>query len=72
MKGYEAHTRSIAKAVSYRLYQSLIISPLLVYILTGRIGLAATFGVLEFIIKTPAYYVFERIWTLVKHGYRVN
>lgn len=72
MKVHEEHKRSIAKAVTYRLYQSFIISPVIVYLLTGKIGLAATFGVVEFIIKIPAYYAFERAWSMVKQGYTIE
>ena len=58
------------KAVTYRLYQSFIISPLIVFLLTGDWSLGLKFGLIEFLVKIPAYYVFERIWSLIGRGYR--
>ena len=62
--------RSILKALSYRLYQSFLISPLIVWVLTGNWVLGLKFGVVEFIAKIPAYYLFERVWAHVSYGYR--
>ena len=66
----ELHLRSILKALSYRLYQSFLISPLIVWVLTGNWVLGLKFGVVEFIVKIPAYYLFERVWSHVSYGYR--
>ena len=70
LKSYEHKNRSIAKAFTYRIYQSFIISPIIVYILTQDIPLSFKFGVLEAFIKIPAYFLFERIWALNKYGYK--
>jgi len=67
---FESHKRSIAKAITYRFYQSFLISPLIIYILTQNLLLAFQFGLLEVFVKIPAYYLFERLWSMVKHGYR--
>jgi len=66
---WEKHPRSILKALSYRLYQSFLISPLIVFTLTGNWILGLEFGIFESIIKIPAYYLFERIWAYIGYGY---
>ena len=68
----EAHKRSFIKAITYRLYQSFLISPLILFLMTGNIELSLSFGLVEFFVKIPAYYLFERLWTKIKHGYRVG
>ncbi len=67
---YETNKRSLAKTITYRLYQSFLITPLLVYTLTGNLILSFKFSILEIVVKIPAYYLFERIWSLTKHGYK--
>ncbi|MCD6301227.1 MAG: DUF2061 domain-containing protein [Staphylothermus sp.] len=66
----ESNKRSLAKAITYRLYQSFIITPIIAYLLTNNPSFALKFGIIEFAIKIPAYYVFERIWALIPHGYK--
>ena len=66
----EEPLRSLAKAITYRLYQSFLISPIIVWILTGNWALGLKFGILESLIKIPAYYLFERLWSLTGYGYR--
>ena len=68
-KTLENNKRSIVKSISYRIYQSFIISPLIIYILTSNIVLSFKFGLLEFLVKIPSYYLFERLWALIKFGY---
>ena len=65
----ESNERSFAKAVSYRVYESFVISPIIVFYITHNISMSLKFGILEFIIKVPAYYVFERIWAQIKFRY---
>lgn len=65
----ESSKRSIIKAITYRLYQSFIITPIIAYIITGNVEVAVKFSILEFLVKIPAYYLFERIWALIPHGY---
>jgi len=67
---WETNKRSLAKAISYRIYQSFIISPIMLYFLTGNLKLCLSFSLLEFLIKAPAYFIFERIWSLVNLGYK--
>jgi len=63
----ETHKRSIAKAVSWRItgtMDTIIIS----WIVTGRIGVAASIGLFELMTKTAIYYFHERAWQKVKWG----
>ncbi len=66
----EDWSRSLAKSISYRLYQSFIISPLILWFLTGNPVLCLKFGLTEFIVKIPSYYLFERVWSRISYGYR--
>ncbi len=69
-KPRENSKRSLIKAVSYRFYQSFIISPLIIWVLTGNPVLGLKFGALEVLVKIPAYYLFERIWARIGYGYK--
>lgn len=69
-KPRENSKRSLIKAVSYRFYQSFIVSPLIIWALTGNPVLGLKFGVLEVLVKIPAYYLFERIWARIGYGYK--
>ena len=69
-RSYETGARSLAKALTYRFYQSFLVSPLIIYALTGDILLGFKFSLLEILVKIPAYYVFERIWSYIGRGYR--
>lgn len=66
----ESSKRSLVKAITYRLYQSFIITPIIAYIITGNIEITVKFSIPEFLVKIPAYYCFERVWALIPHGYR--
>ena len=70
VRSNETQARSLAKTISYRLYQSFLVSPLIVYFLSGDLWLSFKFGIAEFIVKIPAYYLFERIWAFIKYGYK--
>ena len=70
VKIYETNKRSFAKALTYRIYQSFMVSPLILYLLTHNLVITLSFSLAEFLVKIPAYYLFERIWSLIKHGYK--
>lgn len=70
IKSYESHKRSFAKALSYRFYQSFLVSPIIIYVLSQDLMLAFKFSILEILVKVPAYYLFERLWAVIKHGYK--
>jgi uncharacterized membrane protein len=63
----DAHVRSLAKAVTWRLAASvdtLFIS----YLITGRITLAGTIAGAELLTKLVIYYLHERVWATVPWG----
>jgi len=65
--GAESHTRSVLKAVSWRLLGTLdtfVIS----WILTGKVALAGSIAGLEFATKIVWYYLHERAWAAIAWG----
>ena len=70
MKSYESHKRSFVKALTYRLYQSFLVSPIIIYALSQDLVLAFKFGISEILVKIPTYYLFERFWAIIKQGYK--
>lgn len=63
----ESSVRSIAKALTYRFWQSLntfIIS----LIVTGKIDMAAAIVSIEVVVKIIVYFFHERIWTKIRWG----
>ncbi|MGO9255919.1 MAG: DUF2061 domain-containing protein [Bryobacteraceae bacterium] len=65
--GMETNTRSIAKAVSYRVLGSAV-TGLIVFVLTGKGGLSVGAGALDIVLKIGAYFVHERIWDRIDFG----
>lgn len=63
----ESHTRSIAKAVTYRLLGSLC-TGLIAYILTGSRVIFLQAGALDIVLKIGAYFVHERVWDRINFG----
>ncbi|MBP6917883.1 MAG: DUF2061 domain-containing protein [Legionellaceae bacterium] len=63
----ESHTRSLMKALSWRLNGSLI-TMLVVYIATGKTQFALYIGSIDFGCKLVFFYLHERIWGLVPFG----
>ena len=63
----ETQTRSIAKAVSYRLLGSAV-TGLIVLLLTHRGSLSLGAGALDMVVKIAAYFVHERIWDRIDFG----
>ena len=67
-KGREAHGRSFAKAVSWRIFASIdkfIIS----FFVTGKISLAGTIAAVEVMTKIVIYYLHERAWAAIPWGH---
>ena len=63
----ENHSRSIAKAVSWRItgtIDTIIVS----YVVTGRITLAISIGFVEVFTKIGLYYLHERVWNRISYG----
>ncbi len=63
----DSNTRSIAKAVSYRLLGS-ISTGLIVFVFSGDAKVSAGVGLLDVVTKLALYYLHERIWNYVPYG----
>lgn len=68
-RSQEAHTRSLAKAVSWRATGSLD-TFLLSWLITGSVKFAGGIAATELITKIVLYYLHERAWSLVPWGRR--
>ena len=63
----ETNYRSLIKAISWRL-TGTIDTMLISFILTGKIKLALSIGLVELITKTGLYYLHERVWNKIRFG----
>jgi adenylylsulfate kinase len=63
----ETHTRSVAKAVSWRILGTLATSAL-VFLFTKRWALSLFVGGMEFVSKIGLYWIHERVWDRVGYG----
>lgn len=63
----ESHYRSVAKAVSYRVFGTLITGTI-VWAITGKAGMGAIVSMIDMIVKLGLYYVHERAWDRVCLG----
>jgi adenylylsulfate kinase len=63
----ETHTRSIAKAISWRIIATLT-TTLLVFIFTGNLIVSGGVGLTEFLSKILIYYAHERVWNASNFG----
>lgn len=63
----ESRSRSIVKAVSYRVLGSTC-TGLIAYILTGRGALFFEAGALDVVLKIGAYFIHERVWDRIGFG----
>jgi len=63
----ETQSRSIAKAVSYRILGSAT-TGLIVFVLTGKGGLSVGVSFLDVVLKIVAYFIHERIWDRINYG----
>ena len=67
VKNSEKATRSIVKAMSWRLVGT-IDTVLISWIITGQIKTALSIGMIEVVTKMLLYFFHERVWNLVKWG----
>jgi adenylylsulfate kinase len=65
----ETHTRSIAKAVSWRILGTVATS-LLVFLFTRKFILSLAIGATEFVTKIGLFWVHERLWDTIRLGRR--
>jgi adenylylsulfate kinase len=63
----EARTRSLAKAISWRIFATLT-TMLLVFAFTGNLVVSESVGLTELVLKIAIYYVHERVWNLLPFG----
>ena len=63
----ETHTRTIAKAMSWRALATLT-TMTIVFLFTRRIMLSLGVGLAEIIAKITFYYVHERVWDKISWG----
>jgi uncharacterized membrane protein len=63
----EAHSRSLAKAVSWRITGS-IDTFVLSFIITGSFKFAGSIAITEMVTKIVLYYLHERAWAVIPWG----
>ncbi len=63
----ESHSRTIAKALSWRFIATLITFTV-AWIITRELTFAAEIGLADTIIKLGAYYFHERLWIRIQCG----
>jgi uncharacterized membrane protein len=63
----ESNTRSIAKAISYRLLGS-ISTALIVYVFSGNATVSLGVGAVDMVAKIALYYLHERVWNHISFG----
>lgn len=67
-RGREAHSRSLAKAISWRILGSLD-TFLLSWLFTSNVKAAGAIATTEVITKMVLYYLHERAWGSVRWGF---
>ena len=67
VKNSEKATRSIVKAISWRIVGT-IDTILISWMITGEITLALSIGLIEVVTKMLLYFFHERVWNLIKWG----
>jgi uncharacterized membrane protein len=63
----ESTSRSLAKAVSYRILGSTG-TALVVLILSGNLKISLGVGALDMLLKVGLYFVHERLWNHIPYG----
>lgn len=63
----ESKSRSIMKAVSYRVLGSSA-TAVIGFILTRRVALSAELGILDMVLKIGLYFLHERLWNHISFG----
>lgn len=63
----ETHSRSLAKAISYRFFGSLSTAGL-VYFFTGSAKVSVGAGILDSLVKIVLFFLHERVWQRISYG----
>lgn len=63
----DTHKRTVAKTVSWRFFAT-IITGCVALIITGKVEVALSIGLLDTAIKLGAYYTHERAWNRLSFG----
>lgn len=63
----DSHARSLAKAVSYRVFGSLSTAAL-VYFFTGNTKASLASGLADSAVKIVLYFAHERLWNYIPFG----
>jgi len=63
----ESRTRSLLKAISWRITATLT-TMIIAYMITGKLDTAIAIGSIEFVLKFAIYYLHERAWLKVTLG----
>ena len=63
----ESHSRSVAKAISYRLFGSLTTAAIF-YVLYHDWKTAAGAGIADSLLKLGLYFLHERVWNHINFG----
>ncbi|MCC6291058.1 MAG: DUF2061 domain-containing protein [Bryobacterales bacterium] len=63
----ESHSRSLAKAISYRFFGSMSTAAL-VYFFTGSAKVSVGAGILDSVVKIVLFFVHERVWQRIPFG----
>ena len=64
----DSPSRSIVKAISYRVLGSLGTGLVVMLLSNGNWKLSAEAGIFDALIKVGLYFVHERIWSVIKFG----
>ena len=67
----ETHTRSLAKALSWRVF-ALAITTGVSYVLSESVAVAISIGAIDSLIKIGVYYAHERVWMGIRFGRKLT
>lgn len=65
MSNIDSHTRSLAKAISYRVLGS-VATFIVSYLVTGSTNMAVSLTAVDFFSKIILFWIHERVWTRIK------
>jgi uncharacterized membrane protein len=71
MEEHDTNSRSIVKAITWRVIASLT-TFILAYIITGELALSAGIGIADVIAKFIFYFLHERAWDRITWGKQIS